>query len=179
MNYEPRSPQGRPVQSDAYFTLMTDAEGEGYVHCGDAVAVVPVTEAEEALLAVEYSPAFGREILTLVSGSIEARESLEAAANRELQEELGYRAGRLDFLGELHPFKYLTTRVFVFLARELTPSKLVGDETYTISECRTPLSSFTDLCRSGELQDAAAIAALNLARRFLERPAAFDQTISG
>jgi 8-oxo-dGTP pyrophosphatase MutT (NUDIX family) len=168
MNTTPSPPHRRPVPSDAYFTLMADAGGVGFVWCGDAVAVVPLTEEGDVLLAVEYSPAFGREILTVVSGSIEEGEPIEDTANRELQEELGRRAGRLDFLGELHPFKYLTTRQFAFLARDLVPSKLTGDETHAVSERRIPLSSFTDLCRSGELHDAPAIAALTLARAFLE-----------
>ena len=168
MQYTPQPPHGQPVQSDPYFTLMADADGVGFIHCGDAVVVVPLTASGHVLLAVERSPA-EREILTLVSGSIEAGESLEEAANRELQEELGWRAGRLDYLGELHPFKYLTTRQFAFLARDLTPSKLEGDEAHTITERRVPLNDFTDLCQAGELQDASAIAALCLARNYLTR----------
>jgi ADP-ribose diphosphatase len=169
MNDTPRPPHGRPVQSDPYFTLMAGADGVGFIHCGDAVAVVPLTDEGDALLAVEYSPAFGREILTLVSGSVESGESLEETANRELQEELGYRAGRLDFLGELHPFKYLTARVFVFLARGLIPNKLTGDEAHAITERRVTLKNLEGLCEAGELQDASAIAGLCLARAFLER----------
>jgi ADP-ribose diphosphatase len=168
MSAMPAPPQSRPVPNDPFFTLMADAGGVGFVQCDDAVAVVPLTNEGDVLLAVEYSPAFGREILTLVSGLIEPDESPEEAANRELQEELGYRAGRLDFLGELHPFKYLTTRLFAFLARDLAPSKLAGDETHPITQRRVPLSSFTDLCRNGELQDAPAIAALSLTRAFLD-----------
>ena len=174
MDYTPAPPHGRPVLSDPYFTLMADADGVGFVYCGDAVVVLPLTDEGDALLAVEYASAFGREILTLVSGSIEAGESLEEAANRELQEELGYRAGRLDFLGELHPFKYLTTRQFVFLARDLAPSKLPGDETHAITERRVALSRFAELCRAGELQDAGAIAALCLVRDYTTRPDRHD-----
>jgi ADP-ribose diphosphatase len=169
MQYTPQPPHGQPVQSDPHFTLMADADGVGFIHCGDAVVVVPLTASGDVLLAVERSPAMDREILTLVSGSIEAGESLEDAANRELQEELGWLAGRLDFLGELHPFKYLTTRQFAFLARDLTPSKLAGDETHAITERRVPLNDFTVLCQAGELQDASAIAALCLARDYLTR----------
>jgi len=169
MNYIPKPPHGRPVPSDPYFTLMADADGVGFIHCGDAVVVVPVTDEGDALLAVEYSPAFGREILTLVSGSIEPGESLAETANRELQEELGYRAGRLDFLGELHPFKYLTTRVFIFLARDLTPNKLPGDEPHPIGVRRVSFAQFMALCRSGELQDAAAIAGLCWTQAFVEQ----------
>lgn len=165
MNYVP--PPGRTVQNDPYFTLMTDADGVGFIHCGDAVAVVPLTEEGDVLLAFEYSPAFGREILTLVSGSIEPEESLAETANRELQEELGYRAGRLDFLGELHPFKYLTTRVFVFLARQLSPSKLTGDEAHPIAERRVSPVGFLSLYKAGELHDALALTALALTQAFL------------
>jgi ADP-ribose diphosphatase len=168
MSAMPAPPQSRRVPNGPYFTLMADAEGVGYVHCDDAVAVVPLTDVGDVLLAVEYSPAFGTEILTLVSGLIEPDESPEEAANRELREELGYRAGRLDFLGELHPFKYLTTRLFAFLARDLVPSKLAGDETHAITERRIPLNGSAELCRSGELNDAPAIAALTLAGGFLE-----------
>ena len=174
MNYTPQPPHGQPVQSDPYFSLMAGADGVGFVQCGDAVVVVPLTAGGDVLLAVERSPARDREILTLVSGSIEAGESLEEAAVRELREELGWRAGRLDFLGELHPFKYLTTRQFAFLARDLTPGKLVGDETHAITERRVPLTDFFGLCDTGELHDATAIAALALARRFLA-PAAHPE----
>ena len=72
LNYTPRPPRGRPVHSDPHFTLMADADGVGFIHCGDAVVVVPLTDEGDVLLAVEYSPAFGHEVLTLVSGSIEA-----------------------------------------------------------------------------------------------------------
>jgi len=175
MDYTPNSLHGQPVQSDPYFTLLADADGVGFVYCGDAVVVLPLTDEGDALLAVEYASAFGREILTLVSGSIEAGESLEEAANRELQEELGYRAGRLDFLGELHPFKYLTTRQFVFLARDLVPSKLPGDELYPVTARGVALAEFAYTCEVGELHDSAAIAALFLAQRFLKRPTDLEE----
>ena len=170
MNHTPRPSHGRPVQSDPNFTLMADAEGVGFIHCGDAVAVVPLTSEGDVLLAVERSPAMDREILTLVSGSIEPGESLEEAANRELQEELGWRAGRLEYLGELHPFKYLTTRQFVFLGRDLTPSKRPADELHPVAARGVALAEFARTCEAGELHDAAAIAALYLTQRFLKKP---------
>src|SRR5436309_2937554 len=81
-------------------------------------------------------------------------------ANHELQEEAGYAAGRLDFLGELRPFsKYLTARSFVYLARALTPSHLQGDETYSIGVEQVPLGEFEALIAAGRLLDARVIAA--------------------
>lgn len=167
--YRPSKPHGRIISSDPYFTLMADADGVGFVRCSDGVLVVPLTEDGQVLMAVERSPAFDREVLVLVGGEVEEGEPLEETANRELQEELGWRAERIEFLGELHPFKYLTSRQFVFLARDLVPSKLEGDEMYPVGTRKVPLDSFLDLCADGELHDATAIAALCLAQRFLRQ----------
>jgi len=164
---KPTLPQGRPAASDPYFTLMADPEGVGYVHCGDGVLVVPLTADGQVLLAVEHSPAFGREILTLVAGSVDEGESPQEAANRELQEELGWRAERIEFLGELHPFKYLHSRQFLFLGQELVPGRLQGDEQHPVRARRIPLDRWWELWKQSELQDALAIAALSLAERHL------------
>lgn len=168
MDYRPSRPTGRRIENDPYFTLMADADGVGFVHCGDGVVVVPLTDDGDVLLAVERSPAFDRDVLTLVAGSAEVGEPLEETANRELQEEIGWRAQRIDFLGELHPFKYLASRHFAFLARGLEPHRLQGDERYPVGVRRVPLSEFTRLCSRGELADALAIAALCLACHYLE-----------
>jgi len=174
MEYRAREPHGHIVTSDAYFTLMADADGTGFVHYGDGVLIVPVAEDGQVLMAVERSPAFDREVLVVVGGAVEPDEPLEETANRELQEELGWRAERLEFLGEIHPFKYLTSRQFVFLARDLVPSKLEGDEQYPIGTRKVSLDRFVDLCMAGVLHDALAIAALCLARTFLQREAALN-----
>ena len=171
MPYHPTKPHGRVRCEDAYFKLMIDDDSVGYAHCGDGVLVVPLTDDGQVLLALEWSPAFAGEVLGLAGGEVEEGESLEVTANRELQEELGWRAARLDFLGELHPFKYLACRHFAFLARDLVPGKLQGDEIYPVHTCKVALESFEELCRSGELQDAPAIAALCLARDLLAREA--------
>lgn len=168
MDYKSLPPPGRPVARDPYFSLYADASGVGFVHCGDGVLVVPVTDSGHVLLAVERSPAFDCEILTLVCGCVEEGESLEESANRELQEELGWQAKRMDYLGEIRPFKYLTTRQFVFLARELSPGRLPGDEPHPIGVRRVPLDGLVDLCTNGELRDAPTIAGLCLAWRFLQ-----------
>jgi ADP compounds hydrolase len=162
---EPAQLEGHPVTTDPYFALMADAEGVGYAQCGDGVVVVPLTEDGQVLLAVEYSPAFGQEILTLAGGAVDEGESLEEAANRELQEEMGWRAERIQLLGELHPFKYLQSRQFLFLAQGLTPSQRPGDEQHPVQTRSVPLNGWTELWAQGELQDAVAIAALSLAQQ--------------
>jgi 8-oxo-dGTP pyrophosphatase MutT (NUDIX family) len=167
LEYIPFEAHGHPISSDRYFTLMAGDDDIGFIHCGDGVLVVPLDGAGDVLLAVERSAAFDRELLVLVGGSVEPGEPLEETANRELQEELGWRAEQIVFLGEVRPFKYLTSRQFVFLARGLTPSKLDGDELYPIATRKILLDRFVSLCFSGELLDAPSIAGLCLALEFL------------
>jgi ADP-ribose diphosphatase len=169
MEHTPIEPQGHIVTSDQYFVLMANDDGEGFVHCGDGVLIVPVTADGGVLMAFERSAAFNRDVLIVAGGATEPGEPLEETANRELQEELGWRARRIDYLGEIHLFKYITSRQFVFLARDLVRSKLAGDERYPVRTRSILLDNYIDLCTGGELQDAPSIAALCLARHFLEQ----------
>lgn len=169
MNYEPEQPSGHPIASDPYFTLMAGDDGVGFVHCSDGVLIVPLTSEGQVLLVVEQSAAWGKEVLGLAGGEVEEGESLESTAGRELQEELGYRAGRMDYLGELHPFKYLASRQFVFLARDLEPNRLAGDEIYPVSARAVGIEETLMLVATGQLHDALAIAGLCLAREALKR----------
>ena len=91
------------VKTD-WFSIRADAAGDEYVaSTGDEVLVVPLTAAGEVLLAVEPSPAFGKAVRILPGGQVEPELTLAEVANKELQEEIGCRAGRLDPLGELWP----------------------------------------------------------------------------
>ena len=83
-----------------------------------------------------------------------------------MQEEIGFRSEQLTLLGELRPWsKYLSVRTFVYLACNLIPSALKGDEDYEIKTERVHLDKFESLITSGRLTDARVIAALYLTRR--------------
>jgi ADP-ribose diphosphatase len=163
MSHIPLAYQGR------WFSVATTTAGEEVVLAADEALIVPLTSKGEVLLTLEPSAAFGEPTLVLPGGVVEAGEPPVETANRELQEEIGYKAERLDFLGELRPFsKYLTVRSFVFLARDLIPSKLAGDEDYQVGIERVLLSDFESLIANGRLHDARVIAALYMAQSFMQ-----------
>ena len=144
-----------------YFRLERDADGAEFVRGGDAVLVVAVRDDGTVVLNVEPSPAFGEPTMVLPGGQTEDGEPHSNTANRELQEEAGYKAARLEPLGELRPFaKYLAVRLFVFLARDLTRSSMEGDERYEIAVEHVPLDAFEPLIAAGRLRDSSSIAAL-------------------
>ncbi len=162
----------RILCGDQWLSLVGRRHGDRetlVIKAGDEALIVPLTAERRVLLTVEPSPALGREVLILPGGEVSSGELSLQTANRELQEEIGYRAGRLDFLATLHPWsKYLTTACHIYLARDLTASRLTGDEDYTIGVEAHPLDRFEQLIAGGRLTDARVIAALYLARRYLQ-----------
>lgn len=167
------APQSQNAQTRQYFWLEADQHGESYIRSYDEVIVLPIDANGNVLFAVEPAPAFGSEkVLLLPGGTADPNESYEQTANRELQEELGYQAHRLERLGELRPWtKYLSVRSHLFLAQDLEPRRLPGDEAEPVGIERVPWSALDRLLAQGQLCDARAIAALALASRRLFRGA--------
>lgn len=118
----------------------------------------------------EYLSGAGEYELGLCKGGIEAGQKPEETAQRELREEVGYKAGRLDKLAELflHP-AYTTSKTHIFLARDLEESKLEGDEGEELEVIPYPFKDFAKLIDNREIHDARIIAALYLTKRFLDK----------
>lgn len=165
---------------DHFFALVGDKERVQFVRTHNGTTCVPLTDSGMVIFVVEPSPAFGQDVLMLPGGKLDPGETLDECANRELQEEIGYKSLRMNYLGELHPWqKYLTLCAHIYLARDLVPSKLHGDEIYTISTYLAPLHDFERMIADGRLRDSTVIAALYMARHFLEQEEAAGAGANG
>jgi 8-oxo-dGTP pyrophosphatase MutT (NUDIX family) len=147
------------------------------VHHPGAVVVVPVITnrggGSDALLVRQWRVATGRDLLEVPAGKRDVEgEAPETTANRELEEELGYVAGRLDKLCEFYNSPgFCDEYTHLFLATELeerTRSAVSHEEAAMTIE-RVPLDRVDDLIASGELVDAKSIIGLLLARQHLAR----------
>ena len=153
-----------------YFSLCLDNYNNEFVAADNEVLIVPVTTTNHVLLIKEPSPAFNTSTLVLPGGIINLGEQPQDAASRELREETGYAPGKNDFLGEIRPFsKYLQVRSFVYLARNLYLDPLTGDEPYTITHHETSWDEIEQLVAKGMLLDGRVLAALYLARSYMQK----------
>lgn len=133
-----------------------------------AVLVVPITERREVVLIREYACGTERYELGLPKGRIEAGEALLVAANRELMEEAGYGAERLDYLTELTSAPtYSGQRTHIVIATGLYPARLAGDEPEPLEVLRWPLADVDRLALAGHCTEARSIAALYMVRAYL------------
>jgi ADP-ribose pyrophosphatase len=141
------------------------------VHHPGAVVVVPVIGAD-AVLVRQWRVATGRELLEVPAGKRDVDgEAPEATANRELEEEIGYHAGRLELLCEFYNSPGFTDEyTYLFLATQLearTRAAVSAEEAAMTIE-RVPLARVDALIRDRELIDAKSIIGLLLARLHLD-----------
>ncbi len=146
-------------------TLRFASEREGTIevveHRG-GVTLVAFDQEGQLLLVRQYRHPAGRELLELPAGTLDRGESPETCAERELQEETGYRPRRLERLGGFYMAPgYCTEYQHVFLASDLTASRLEGDEEAIDLE-PTPLEEALRLVTAGDIEDAKTVGALLL-----------------
>jgi ADP-ribose pyrophosphatase len=155
---------------------VAGADGEEFdrhvVHHPGAVVVVPVID-DEAVLVRQWRVATGRELLEVPAGKRDVDgEAPVATANRELEEEVGYHAGRLELLCEFYNSPgFCDEYTYLFLATELEARAraAVSAEEAAMTIERVPLAAVDALIASGDLVDAKTIIGLLLARQFLAR----------
>lgn len=152
-----------------WMKLCEDNNHEAFVKMNeDAVMIVAITRDQEVLLIREKSIAYQVNRLTLPTGSIEIGELPEITANRELQEEIGYRARRMEYIGTLHPsFKYIQWQCHIYLARDLKRSQLKGDETSPIEVQAVLIDSIDAHIANRVITDSTTIAALMMVQKHL------------
>lgn len=134
-----------------------------------AAAVVPFVSESEVLLVHQYRYAAGGRIWEVPAGKLDGEDPNVCAA-RELQEEAGQRAGRLEKLGAIWTTPGFTDeRIHLFAAFELSPVEQRLDPDEVLEVVRMPLDAALDLVWTGELSDAKSALALIHAARFVGR----------
>jgi ADP-ribose pyrophosphatase len=134
-----------------------------------AAAVVVLDDGGHVLLVRQYRYATSGWLLEIPAGKLDGGELPEACAVREVEEETGLRPAELTSLGWVWTTPGFTDeKIWLFLARDLTPSRqaLQTDEVLTVE--RVPLAQAVEMAASGELHDAKSVCALLRAARHLQ-----------
>jgi ADP-ribose pyrophosphatase len=137
-------------------------------HVG-SVIILPLDADGQLLFVRQYRHAAGLDLLELPAGTLEKDESPEASATREVREETGMAAGKLEPMGGFYLAPgYSTEYMHVYLATDLRYDPLEADADEFLIVERFPLKEALVMFESGEIQDAKSLAAILLARKYLE-----------
>jgi len=166
----PKTLSSETIFKGRIFNLRVDTIREGdveykreiVVHQGSAV-VVPVFDDGTVALVRQYRHAAGGYQLELPAGGIEPGETFEQAAARELEEEIGFRAGKIEKLTEFYVSPgFLTEKMHVFLATNLTETTQSLDDDEIVEIVRIPLADAIKMVHNGRIEDAKTITGLLL-----------------
>lgn len=132
-------------------------------HPGSAV-IVPVFEDETVALVRQYRHPAVKYLLEIPAGTLNEGERPEAGAARELEEELGFVAGKLEKLSEFFVSPgFCEEKMWVYLATDLTKTKQKLDTDELIEIVRVSFSEALEMISDGEIEDAKTIIGLILA----------------
>ena len=136
-------------------------------HPGGAAAVPLYADGTVAFVS-QYRHPTRRYVLELPAGKLDPGEGPDVTAARELEEELGLVAGRLEPLSEFYTTPgFCAERLWVFLATDLRETARRHEEDEIIEVVRLPLARALGMLASGEIDDAKTIIGLLLAARRL------------
>ena len=134
-----------------------------------AVMMIPVDADGNLLLIREYAGGINDYTLSLPKGAIDSGESMFEAADRELKEEVGFGAKRIEFLKELTTApNYMGHKLQALVLRDLYPCSLEGDEPEPLEVVKWPLSDIDNLVMNPEFTEGRAIAGLYLAFSYIQ-----------
>lgn len=167
----------RPVYRNKWISVREDfaalPDGRttiyGVVTMGRAVGVVPLLADGRVVLVRQWRYVSREARWEIPTGGAHPEESLEEAAQRELAEETGYRAGRLTHLATFYSSKSVCDETcYIYLGEQLTPVDThQEDETEFLEVQAFPFVEALDLVARSEIRDAMSVIGLLHAGRLV------------
>jgi ADP-ribose pyrophosphatase len=126
-----------------------------------ASAIVPLHADDTVTLVRQYRYSAGGWIIEIPAGKLDNGEDPAVAAGRELVEECGLKAGKLESLGFIYATPgFCDEKIHLFLATELTETKQALEEDELLELKRVSLRDAVRMAVSGEIADGKSVSAL-------------------
>ena len=167
----PRILSSQKVFDGRVFNVTVDTVSEGeltyqreVVHHNGSAVIVPIFDDSTVALVKQYRHPAVRYLLEAPAGTLAKGERPEIGAARELKEELGLVAARLEKLSEFFVSPgFCEEKMWVYLATDLAEGEQALEDDEILDVVRLPIADALEMITSGEIQDAKTIIGLMLA----------------
>lgn len=148
--------------------LPVEVEKDVIFHPG-SVAMVPFNKEGKVILVKQFRTPANRELFELPAGTLSPDESSLECANRELQEEIGFKANTFEYLGGFFTAPgYNSEYIDLYMATDLEESYLEADIDEVIEVCPFEIEDVLTMIDRGNIIDAKTIAGIFKALRHLK-----------
>jgi ADP-ribose pyrophosphatase len=167
-----RTLASRPVYENPWISVREDdvalPDGRttiyGVVTTGECVGMLPFVDDDHVLLVQQYRYVFGHSTWEMPTGGLHRGEDPLVGAQRELAEEVGMRADRLEHLASIHTSKSVIWEIaHLYTATGLTvvdPDHVVADETEFLRRAAFPFADVVAMVDRSEILDAMTVVAV-------------------
>ena len=133
-----------------------------------AVCCIPILSDGKIALIKQYRYSVKKEMIEIPAGKLDRNEIPEECAQRELEEEIGYKASKLTFLANIHPaIGFTDEKMWLYLAENLVKTKQSPDADEFLVLFPTQLKEAVDMVWSGKITDVKTIIGILWAQRIL------------
>ena len=131
----------------------------GVIECGQCVGVLPFLDNDHVVMVRQYRYVFGEDHRwEMPTGGVKVNETIEAAARRELREEVGYDAAELHQVSIYFTSKSIVQEIgHLFIGRQLTKAQAVPDETEFLEVAVFPFQEVLQLVLDSEIRDSMTV----------------------
>jgi ADP-ribose pyrophosphatase len=134
------------------------------------VVILPISSPDEILLIRNRRHALNERLVELPAGTLEKGEDPINCAGRELVEETGYLAGRLQAMGNFFTSPgVLTEKIYAYAAYDLEIARVDPDEGEEIEVMPTRFADALEMIRDGTIHDGKSIATILMYDRFYRK----------
>ena len=126
-----------------------------------AVVIIPILPNGEIALIKQFRYAARSEFLELPAGKLDEGEDPKSCAFRELEEEIGYRAGKMQFIANIHPAIGFANEIMsIYLAEHLKKTNYNRDKDEFIELIPTNMEEALNLVWENKITDVKSIIGL-------------------
>jgi ADP-ribose pyrophosphatase len=132
-----------------------------FIKHGGSVAILPLVERDRVCLIQSRRLTVHKTLLEIPAGTREPNETPLETARRELAEETGYRAERMEQLAVFYPSPGISDeRMWIFVAHGLTPGDHAREANEEIENLVVSWLDAMEMLERGEIEDSKTIIAL-------------------
>ncbi|CCQ93189.1 ADP-ribose pyrophosphatase [[Clostridium] ultunense Esp] len=178
MSYEEKTMKSEKIYEGKIVNLRIDtvelpdkkySKREIVEHPG-SVGIIPVTEDGSIVLVEQFRKPVEKALLEIPAGKIEINEEPKETALRELVEETGYIANKMEYISEFYTSPgFSDEKIYLFLATELEFEKEnPGDDEY-IEIKKIKIEDLINMINRGEIIDSKTIISIFYAEKYINQ----------